>query len=132
MRNEMGILSLGTIRKDRLRNCQIMNDKEMKKKGRGAFQVVCDGNSKRLAVTKWMDNQCINIASSFCAQDPVGTIERYNRVKKRYVTVPCPNAIKVYTHMGGVHIAHGLVLNPHEDEALVYVDLCTGIGYCDQ
>jgi hypothetical protein len=105
LRNEMGILSLGTIRKDRLGTCQMINDKEMKKKGRGAFQVVSD-NSKKIAVTKWMDNKCINIASSFCAQDPVSTIERYDRTLKQKVVVPCPNAIKVYnTHMGGVDIA---------------------------
>lgn len=105
LRNEMGLLSLGTIRKDRLRNCRLTNDKDMKKKGRGAFEVVCD-NTKRLAVTKWVDSQCIHIASSFCAQDPVGTIERYDKKDRKRVSVPCPHVIKIYnTHMGGVDIA---------------------------
>jgi hypothetical protein len=62
LRNEMGILSLGTLRKDRLRNCKLTK--------RRSFEVVCD-NSKRIAVTKWVDNKCIHIASSFCAQDPL-------------------------------------------------------------
>ncbi|XP_045495949.1 piggyBac transposable element-derived protein 3-like [Colias croceus] len=105
LRNEMGILSLGTLRKDRLRNCKLMSDKVMMKKGRGIFQVLCD-NSKRIAITKWMDNKCIHIASSFCAQDPVSTIERYDKKLKKRVVVPCPNVIKVYNkHMGGVDIA---------------------------
>lgn len=105
LRNEMGILSLGTIRKDRLRSCRLSSDKDMKKKGRGTFEVVCD-NAKRLAVTKWVDSQCIHIASSFCAQDPVGIIERYDKKEKKRVSVPCPNVIKIYNiHMGGVDIA---------------------------
>lgn len=105
LRNEWGILSLGTIRKDRLRNCCVSTDKVMKKKGRGAYEVVCD-NDKKLAVTKWVDNQCIHIASSFCAENPVTTIERYDKREKKRVSVPCPNVIKVYnTHMGGVDIA---------------------------
>ncbi|XP_022823399.1 piggyBac transposable element-derived protein 2-like isoform X2 [Spodoptera litura] len=105
LRNEFGILSLGTIRKDRLRNCHLSSDKDMKKKGRGTYEVVCD-NGKRLAVTKWVDNQCIHIASSFCAQDPVTTIDRYDKKEKRRVSVSCPHVVKVYNaHMGGVDIA---------------------------
>lgn len=105
LRHERGILSLGTIRKDRLRNCHLTSDKNMKKKGRGTHEVVCD-NAKRLAVTKWVDNQCIHIASSFCAQDPMTTIERFDKKIKKRVSVACPNVIKVYnTHMGGVDIA---------------------------
>ncbi|KAH9644136.1 hypothetical protein HF086_010351 [Spodoptera exigua] len=109
LRNEMGILSLGTLRKDRLRNCKLMTDKAMMKKGRGTFEVVCD-NSKKIAVTKWVDNKCIHIASSFCAHDPVTTIERYDKKQKKRVPVPCPQVIKVYnTHMGGVDIADMLI-----------------------
>lgn len=105
LRNELGILSLGTIRQNRLRNCHLSSDKDMKKKGRGTYEVVCD-NAKRLAVTKWVDNQCIHIASSFCAQDPVTAIDRYDKKEKKKVSVPCPNVIKVYNaHMGGVDIA---------------------------
>lgn len=105
LRNELGILSLGTIRKDRLRNSIFSSDKAMKKKGRGTYEVICD-NEKRLAVTKWVDNQCIHIASSFCAQDPVTTIERYDRKEKKKISLPCPRVVKVYnTHMGGVDIA---------------------------
>ncbi|KAI8432624.1 hypothetical protein MSG28_013610 [Choristoneura fumiferana] len=105
LRNEWGILSLGTIRKDRLRNCSLSNDKDMKKKGRGAYEVVCD-NDRKLAVTKWVDNQCIHIASSFCAQDPVTSIERYDKKQKKRVSVTCPKVIKIYNlHMGGVDVA---------------------------
>ncbi|KAI8432626.1 hypothetical protein MSG28_013612 [Choristoneura fumiferana] len=105
LRNEWGILLLGTIRKDRLRNCSLSNDKDMKKKGRGAYEVVCD-NDRKLAVTKWVDNQCIHIASSFCAQDPVTSIERYDKKQKKRVSVTCPKVIKIYNlHMGGVDVA---------------------------
>ncbi|CAK1585347.1 unnamed protein product [Parnassius mnemosyne] len=105
LRNEWGVLSLGTIRKDRLRNCCLSSDKVMKKKGRGTYEVMCD-NDKKIAVTKWVDNQCIHIASSFCAEDPVTTIERYDKIEKKRISVPCPKVIKVYNaHMGGVDIA---------------------------
>lgn len=53
-----------------------------------------------------MDNQCIHIASSFCAEEPVTTIERYDKKEKKRVLVTCPYVIKAYiTHMGGVDIA---------------------------
>ncbi|KAF9411725.1 hypothetical protein HW555_009554, partial [Spodoptera exigua] len=57
LRNEMGILSLGTLRKDRLRNCKLMTDKAMMKKGRGTFEVVCD-NSKKIACALALINTC--------------------------------------------------------------------------
>ncbi|KAH9628535.1 hypothetical protein HF086_001142 [Spodoptera exigua] len=49
--SEFGILSLGVIRKDRLRGCNMISDKDSLKKGRGSYMVMVD-NKKKIAVTK--------------------------------------------------------------------------------
>ncbi|KAF9413711.1 hypothetical protein HW555_008157 [Spodoptera exigua] len=51
LRSEFGILSLGVIRKDRLRGCNMISDKGSLKKGRGSYMVMVD-NKKKIAVTK--------------------------------------------------------------------------------
>jgi len=42
LRKEFGILGLGTIQQIRLRGCDIINDKDLLKKGRGSFEMRCD------------------------------------------------------------------------------------------
>lgn len=62
LRKEFGILSLGTIQQNRLRGCDITNDKDLLKKGRGSFEMRCD-NKKKIAVVKWTDNKCVTLVS---------------------------------------------------------------------
>lgn len=65
LRENYGIFSLGTVRKNRLKDAErkMTNDKLLKKKGRGAFtQVVC--NENKLSVVKWFDNKHVRLVSS--------------------------------------------------------------------
>jgi hypothetical protein len=109
LRNEYGILSLGTLRKDRMKGCDIIDDKALKKKGRGSYQMVCD-NVHKLAVVKWVDSQCVNLGSSYCADEPVETIQRYDKQTRQKQPVSCPRIIKQYNKkMGGVDKADMLI-----------------------
>lgn len=54
LREEKGILCVGTINQNRLRNLQFTSDKELMKKGRGSFEQYSD-NKNKLCVVKWAD-----------------------------------------------------------------------------
>ncbi|KAF9414080.1 hypothetical protein HW555_007909 [Spodoptera exigua] len=84
LREEYGILSLGTIRTNRLRGCQelLPTDQQMKKKKRGSSaQVVC--NKNKLAVVKWNDNKVVTLISSYIDSHPIETIKRYDKDEKK-------------------------------------------------
>lgn len=51
------ILSVGTVRSNRIAGCQLENDKNMKSKGRGSFDYSVD-TENNIVVTKWFDNKC--------------------------------------------------------------------------
>lgn len=109
LRNEYGILSLGTVRKDRMKGCNVIEDKNLKKRGRGSYQMVCD-NVHKIAVVKWVDNQCVNLVSSYCADEPINTIMRYDKQTHQKQPVSCPHIIKQYNKkMGGVDKADMLI-----------------------
>ena len=111
LREEYGILSLGTIRTNRLRGCQelLPTDQQMKKKKRGSSaQVVC--NKNKLAVVKWNDNKVVTLISSYIDSHPIETIKRYDKDEKKKVQVECPQIVKHYNkHMGGVDLADMLI-----------------------
>ncbi|CAH0725058.1 unnamed protein product, partial [Brenthis ino] len=105
LRSEFGILSLGVIRKDRLRGCNMISDKDLLKKGRGSYKVMVD-NNKKIAVTKWADNKCVTLASSYAADNRETFVKRCCKASKSKVDVTCPTVISEYNqHMGGVDLA---------------------------
>ncbi|XP_026746467.1 piggyBac transposable element-derived protein 3-like [Trichoplusia ni] len=111
LRNEYGIFSLGTVRTNRLRGAEkkLPSDKELKKKGRGAFAQVVS-NEHNIAVVKWFDNKFVVAASTYVDAHPVQNIMRYKKEEKKKGLVTCPNLIKHYNgNMGGVDLADMLV-----------------------
>lgn len=109
LRNEIGILSLGTFRSNKLRGCVLKSDKDLKKDGRGSFHQVAD-NSKKVTAVKWLDSKPVVLGSSYMSTDPVTTIKRYSKNDKRQISVPCPAIVKEYNlHMGGVDLSDMLV-----------------------
>lgn len=111
LRNEYGIFSLGTVRANRLRGAEkkLPSDKELKKKGRGAFAQVVS-NKHNIAVVKWYDNKFVVAASTYVDAHPVQNIMRYKKEEKKKGPVTCPNLIKHYNgNMGGVDLADMLV-----------------------
>lgn len=111
LRNEYGIFSLGTVRANRLRGAEkkLPSDKELKKKGRGAFSQVVS-QEHNIAVIKWFDNKFVLAASTYVDAHPIQNIMRYKKEEKKKGPVTCPNLIKHYNvNMGGVDLADMLV-----------------------
>lgn len=105
LREEFGILSLGTIRCNRLRSCPLKSDSDLRREGRGSFDQAVD-NSNRNVVIKWYDNKSVILCSSYIASNPVETIQRYSKVGGGKVQIVCPQLVKHYnSHMGGVDLA---------------------------
>ncbi|KAJ8382435.1 hypothetical protein SKAU_G00032130 [Synaphobranchus kaupii] len=100
---QRGIYYLGTVRMNRVQDCNMMEEKEMKKKGRGSmdFRV----NQENIIIVRWCDNKAVNLLSSFVGIEPVGEVKRWDRKTKTYVMVPRPAIVEMYnTFMGGVDL----------------------------
>nr|CAI5820030.1 unnamed protein product [Callosobruchus analis] len=89
LRNNYGILSLGTIRSNRLGNCILENDKVLAKKGRGSFCCKND-NVNKISCVKWFDNKAVILVSTYVSVEPVVTATRYNKNKNGKIEIPCP------------------------------------------
>lgn len=69
-----GILSLGTVRRSRLPNCQLPDDHTMNKKDRGTI-ISRFSRVKQcpLFLTAWKDTKVVTLLSTFVGADPIGT-----------------------------------------------------------
>lgn len=107
LKKEMNLIATGTIRSNRLDGCVLKSDKELKKAGRGTY----DAKSRNgVQITKWMDSKCVHVVSSHAGVEPVGLAQRYDKVAKKAVSVPCPRVIQLYnSKMGGVDLNDMLV-----------------------
>ncbi|XP_065662877.1 piggyBac transposable element-derived protein 3-like [Hydra vulgaris] len=106
---EMGFLVSATIRPDRTKGCQLATEKDLKKLGRGSQSFKIDANSG-LILTKWYDNKCVNLISTYCDPGLVSKIKRWDRKDKKYIEIDCPSVLQEYNKtMGGVDLADMLI-----------------------
>ena len=71
------IFYVGTIRLPTMKNCPLSAEKDLKKKGRGAFDYRLDVDSNIIAV-RWFDNKSVNLVSSFAGVEPTHSVTRYD------------------------------------------------------
>ncbi|KAK9977045.1 hypothetical protein ABG768_018866 [Culter alburnus] len=109
LNESLGLRSLGTIRKNRLKGCHLEDDHKLKRQGRGSFDYRVD-NEAKVAIVKWFDNKAVTLASSCAAVSPVKEVRRFSKEQKKRVGVTCPNIVTQYNvHMGGVDLADMMV-----------------------
>ena len=85
-----------------MKNCPLLAEKGLKKKGRGAFDYRLDVDSNIIAVC-WFDNSSVNLVSSFAGVEPTHSVTRYDRSQHKKVQVIQPDIVFVYNqYMGGV------------------------------
>ena len=75
-----GIHYIGTVRMNRVRDCNMMEEKEMKKKGRGSWDSRV--NQEDNIIVRWCDNKAVNLLSSFVGIEPLGSVKRWDRKSK--------------------------------------------------
>ncbi|XP_034051575.1 piggyBac transposable element-derived protein 2-like [Gymnodraco acuticeps] len=99
-----GIHYVGTARQVRLPNCNLEEEKSLKKKGRGSFDIRVETNHNICAV-KWYDSRAVTLVSSFAGPHPVQNIQRWDKANKTYVEVERPSIVSTYNkYMGGVDL----------------------------
>ena len=104
-----GYLVTASLRKDRTKNCPLPIEKDLKKKGRGSHDYRTDANSG-ITITKWYDNKCVQLMSSYCDPDSTIKVKRWDNTSKTYIDMNCPTAVQEYNKsMGGVDLADTLI-----------------------
>ncbi|XP_061909468.1 piggyBac transposable element-derived protein 2-like [Entelurus aequoreus] len=99
---DRGIHYVGTARQVRLLNCNIEDEKSLKKKGRGSYDVRVERNQNICAV-KWYDSRADTFVSSFAGPEPVQKIKRWDKANRTYIEVERPYIVGAYNkYMGGV------------------------------
>lgn len=97
-----GIQYMGTLCQNRLKDCQIMEEKALKKLGQGSHDYRVD-NKNSLAVVRWFDRKAVTLVSNFASVEPMETVKRYDRKAKKHNDVPRPCVVGVYnSFMGGI------------------------------
>ena len=78
---EGGLWSVATIQKDRLKGADmfILSEKDLKKKGRGAFDSVVKTNSG-VTVLRWFDNGLVQMVSNFIGSDVATQARQWSKI----------------------------------------------------
>lgn len=99
---QKGIKATCTMRADRMRNCPLLKEKDLKKKGRGSYDFGCDQETEVL-LCRWYDNKVVSVGSNTHPVEPTHKVRRYDGKEKKHIEVDCPSLIKYYNkNMGGV------------------------------
>lgn len=106
-----GIYSLGTIQRNRVPNCKLPTESELKKKERGfSSEFFATVENTDVCLLTWKDNKPVNLLSTFVSCKPMNTCNRFDKAQKKNITLQCPNAIKQYNkHMGGVDLVDSFI-----------------------
>ncbi|KAJ8967146.1 hypothetical protein NQ314_003061 [Rhamnusium bicolor] len=106
-----GILPLGTVRMNRLPNCQLPKENEMKKRGRGSVvEKVAKVDGISVSVVAWYDNTLVTTVSTYVGHLPLSEVTRFDRKSKSNIVIPRPKCIEVYnSYMGGVDLLDSML-----------------------
>ncbi|XP_028658930.2 piggyBac transposable element-derived protein 3-like [Erpetoichthys calabaricus] len=100
---ERGLYYLGTVQMNRVKNCSMMEENDLKKKERESWDFRV--NQKNPIIVRWCDNKTVNLLSSFVGVEPVTNVKRWDRKSKMYIMVPRPAIVETYNkYMGGVDL----------------------------
>ncbi len=108
---KLGIYSVGTVRRNRITNDPLPQEKAMKKKKRGTI-VERLAVYKRIPITTilWKDSKLITFLSSYVGKLPVTKVKRFCRTRRTHIELTCPAIVREYNHfMGGVDALGSLI-----------------------
>ena len=81
----------------------------MRKSGRGSSSFKTDANSG-VFITRWYDNKCVNICSSYGNPNDILKVKRWDHSKKESITIKCAEIVRTYNKsMGGVDLCDILI-----------------------
>ena len=86
---EQEIWDIGTLRADRMRQCKLKTEKELKKEGRGSFDGAIDLNSG-VSIVRWYANKQVQLTSNFTHIQPVDTVTKWSRKDNKMIEISRP------------------------------------------
>lgn len=106
-----GIWSIGTVRGNRIPQCSLKADVDLRKLGRGAFdEKVAVVDDIEIASVRCFDNKAVTLLSTFAGCQPTTEVTRWNGKELCHEKVKCPNIVSIYNkHMGGVDLIDSLI-----------------------
>ena len=107
--DSMGILAAAIFRTNRVANCQLLSDKDLKASGRGSSDYRIDLNS-RMQMLKWFDNKTVILGSDYASFASSTKKRRWDAKKKDFCNIDYPDMVRDYNEsMGGVDLADMLI-----------------------
>ncbi|XP_050063057.1 piggyBac transposable element-derived protein 3-like [Aphis gossypii] len=104
----LGILSVGTVRSNRIAGCQFEKDKDLKKAGRGTYDTRID--TSHGIIGKWYDNKSVHLISNYISTEPTDPVLRWSASEKAQIPVKRPAMVREYnSFMGGIDLHDMLV-----------------------
>lgn len=109
--SKRGIHAVGTMRKSRLHNDKLPEEKVIMSLDRGSsFEMTTKINSSDMVSVTWRDTKVVNLISNFLGTYPLQTVDRFDKKLKKKITVDCPNIVKQYnSYMGGVDFLDSMI-----------------------
>ncbi|XP_033230325.1 piggyBac transposable element-derived protein 2-like [Belonocnema kinseyi] len=126
------IISIGTVRQNRLQGCTLKTEKDLKKEGRGAHcERVGIVDGVKLSATAWLDNKMVTFLSSYVGSQPVGEVERYFAAEKTRKMILCPKVVTEYNRtMGGVDKLDSILGLKNPSKYMPLADFKGGVAEC--
>ena len=94
---KQGIGMVGTVRANKLRNCQLPSNKTLRQKGRGSAEIkICVSDNVELRAIKWFDNRVVTILTTFEAVVPSSQVKRWDYKEKKELLIDCSLAVVSY------------------------------------
>ncbi|KAJ8928566.1 hypothetical protein NQ314_018870 [Rhamnusium bicolor] len=126
---KVGILSVGTVRINRVPKIAMVEDKILSKRDRGAFEEkVSAYDNINISLVKWHDNKCVNLLSTYVGSQPTGKVKRWFSSEKMYKEITVPHVVTEYNiHMRGVDLLdslNGLYRNKLRSKKWTFRILC--------
>jgi len=76
---------------NRIPQCTLKSDAELKKLGRGAMdEKLCTVDGVELSCVRWFDNKSVTLLSTFAGSQPTSEVTRWNGKCNWHDNVPCP------------------------------------------
>lgn len=102
MLKDKEVCATGTCRYNRMNNCPIKNDNEIKKQERGIYDHRYDKQNNIFAIT-WNDNNSVKLMSTHQGLYPLGFVKRWSKAAQKDIQISQPYLIAQYNKfMGGV------------------------------
>ena len=87
-----GIWYTGTTR---LKNCPLLAEEDIKKKGTCSLEYLTEENRK-IVVVKWFDYRDVTLASSYVGIEPIDSAKHYDRLIRQHVYISRHNIVRLY------------------------------------